>query len=167
MTSKFRKQAIISQSLRQFRAKVAELHALPQDVSLKERNQTFSRLAREFGWIAGNSASTNSQILDYLKTCQRLAVVTRQIPPIPKPPYKVKGRLRASIIERDNYRCQYCGHKGTKNWDPDGRRWHIDHMLPRSRGGTSKPDNLALSCAKCNIAKHMMTADEFATCIPT
>ena len=80
----FHKQAVITQSLRRFRAKVAELHSISQKLTWEQLSQTFSRLAREFAWIAGNSSSTNTQILDYLKTCQRLASVTRQIPPIPK-----------------------------------------------------------------------------------
>lgn len=161
MPSDFHKQAIITGSLRTFRAKVAEVHTLSEKLTWEELSQTFSRLAREFAWIAGNSSSTNTQILDYLKTCQRLASVTRQIPPIPKVSYKLKRSLRVSILERDNYTCRYCERKGTKKWDPDRYRWHIDHMLPRSRGGNNHPDNLALACAKCNMAKHMMTADEF------
>jgi hypothetical protein len=29
----------------------------------------------------------------------------------------------------------------------------IDHIIPRSRGGSSDPDNLALSCPHCNAHK--------------
>lgn len=30
---------------------------------------------------------------------------------------------------------------------------HIDHVIPRSRGGTDDMDNLAVSCAPCNLSK--------------
>ena len=42
--------------------------------------------------------------------------------------------------------------------------YHIDHMLPISRGGTNGPENLALACAPCNLSKHTKTAEEFMTC---
>ena len=42
--------------------------------------------------------------------------------------------------------------------------YHIDHMLPISRGGTNGPENLALACAPCNLSKHTKTAEEFIAC---
>ncbi len=42
--------------------------------------------------------------------------------------------------------------------------YHIDHMFPISRGGTNGPENLALSCAPCNLSKHTKTAEEFMSC---
>jgi hypothetical protein len=37
----------------------------------------------------------------------------------------------------------------------------IDHMVPRSRGGSGKIDNLTLSCRSCNSKKGRRTATEF------
>lgn len=37
----------------------------------------------------------------------------------------------------------------------------IDHLQPRSRGGSSKPDNLIFCDKLCNTAKGNLTADEF------
>lgn len=34
------------------------------------------------------------------------------------------------------------------------RQYHIDHILPISRGGTSWPYNLQLTCPHCNHSKH-------------
>jgi len=42
--------------------------------------------------------------------------------------------------------------------------YHIDHMLPISRGGTNGPENLALACAPCNLSKFTKTAEEFMAC---
>jgi len=40
-------------------------------------------------------------------------------------------------------------------------KYHVDHKLPVSRGGTNNPSNLQLTCPRCNILKGAMTHDEF------
>ena len=40
------------------------------------------------------------------------------------------------------------------------RNMTIDHIIPRSRGGTDDPDNLQLLCAACNSTKSNRTQDE-------
>lgn len=38
---------------------------------------------------------------------------------------------------------------------PDGTKYPtIDHKLPKSKGGSNKPDNLVLSCIDCNMKKN-------------
>ncbi|NTG86182.1 HNH endonuclease [Agrobacterium rhizogenes] len=49
------------------------------------------------------------------------------------------------VAERDTHRCVYCG-------DIEGP-FHFDHLFPRSRGGSDKPDNIVIACAPCNLAK--------------
>src|SRR4051794_27297769 len=34
-----------------------------------------------------------------------------------------------------------------------GATFHVEHIVPSSRGGTSDPDNLAWSCPGCNLRK--------------
>jgi hypothetical protein len=53
------------------------------------------------------------------------------------------------IFARDEGRCQYCrlaqfGH---------GATFHIDHVLPRSRGGPTSLENLVLQCPNCSLRK--------------
>lgn len=50
---------------------------------------------------------------------------------------------RHAIKNRDNHKCAYCGKKGTT----------IDHIIPQSRGGTSKWDNVITCCHDCNSKK--------------
>lgn len=50
---------------------------------------------------------------------------------------------RRSVFARDNHRCQYCG----------GTAENIDHVVPRSRGGTHSWDNVVAACRRCNAAK--------------
>ena len=47
------------------------------------------------------------------------------------------------MFARDNYRCQYC-HAAAEN---------IDHVIPRSRGGTHTWDNVVAACRACNARK--------------
>lgn len=61
---------------------------------------------------------------------------------------------RSRILMRDRYRCQYCGRKGTA-FDLT-----LDHILPRSRGGETVPENLCAACQMCNNRKSDRTPEE-------
>ncbi|WP_253188500.1 HNH endonuclease [Leptolyngbya sp. 'hensonii'] len=48
------------------------------------------------------------------------------------------------VFRRDNHTCQYCG--STKHLT-------LDHIIPRSKGGTHTWDNVVTACEKCNSGK--------------
>lgn len=50
---------------------------------------------------------------------------------------------RRTVFARDGHRCQYCGLAAES----------IDHVLPRSRGGTHTWDNVVAACRRCNARK--------------
>ena len=52
---------------------------------------------------------------------------------------------RRSILARDNYTCQYCGHQA--------RDLTIDHVVPKRTGGKSTWENLVCCCRRCNTKK--------------
>jgi 5-methylcytosine-specific restriction endonuclease McrA len=52
---------------------------------------------------------------------------------------------RSNILLRDDETCQYCGKRS--------RDLTLDHILPRSRGGTSNWENLVACCKSCNGKK--------------
>lgn len=54
---------------------------------------------------------------------------------------------RRNIFERDDNRCQYCGGKFERS------ELTLDHVVPRSRGGTSTWNNIVLACIRCNLRK--------------
>lgn len=61
-----------------------------------------------------------------------------------KVPYTTRVALnRRAVFARDNFRCQYC-HAAAEN---------IDHVIPRSRGGTHTWDNVVAACRACNARK--------------
>lgn len=65
---------------------------------------------------------------------------------------------RAAVYLRDGFRCVYCGEL------PAGVAYrthptaialglHVDHVIPRSHGGTNDAKNLVTSCDTCNRSK--------------
>ena len=59
-------------------------------------------------------------------------------------PYRSRVPLsRRAVFARDGHRCQYCN-RAAEN---------IDHVVPRSRGGTHSWDNVVASCRSCNAHK--------------
>jgi len=69
--------------------------------------------------------------------------------PLAKPLTSKEGH---GILERDRYRCQYCGLDGMANFE-NSLVMTVDFVLPRSRKGGKKPDNLVAACRACNVIK--------------
>jgi len=61
---------------------------------------------------------------------------------------------RARIYIRDNYRCQYCGEQKS------AKELTLDHIVPRSQGGESIPQNLVTACVRCNQRKGNRTPEQ-------
>lgn len=58
-------------------------------------------------------------------------------------------RLRFRILERDGFKCRYCG----RNPRDHDTVLHVDHIIPSSKGGTNEDDNLITACIDCNQGK--------------
>jgi CRISPR/Cas system Type II protein with McrA/HNH and RuvC-like nuclease domain len=58
---------------------------------------------------------------------------------------------RHRIFKRDNHQCVYCGSR---------RDLTLDHVIPKSRGGSNDWMNLVTSCSKCNVKKADRTPEE-------
>jgi 5-methylcytosine-specific restriction endonuclease McrA len=73
-------------------------------------------------------------------------------------PQKVKYR-RGLLLERQGGRCFYCDQ--TLSVPPAGECNHtngpdtatLDHIIPRSQGGSNEIRNLVLACLSCNGAR--------------
>jgi 5-methylcytosine-specific restriction endonuclease McrA len=64
-----------------------------------------------------------------------------------RPPTTVS---RAGVLRRDSRRCAYCFSRGDT----------IDHVVPRSRGGTHTWENCVACCGRCNTRKADRMLDE-------
>ena len=59
-------------------------------------------------------------------------------------PYRATAPLtRRAVFARDEWRCQYCGATAE----------NLDHVIPKSRGGTHTWDNVVAACRRCNSKK--------------
>jgi len=65
--------------------------------------------------------------------------------------WKVPPVNRREVLRRDGYSCQYCG---------STRSLTIDHVIPRSRGGQHRWDNVVAACERCNTRKGDRTPEE-------
>ena len=61
--------------------------------------------------------------------------------------------IRNYLLEKHGHKCFYCG-KTVSGFE-------VEHMFPKSRGGSNRIDNLTLSCHACNQKKDTLTAEEF------
>lgn len=50
---------------------------------------------------------------------------------------------RRIVLKLCNHTCRYCGDYAT----------HVDHVIPKSRGGSDEFSNLVAACARCNLRK--------------
>ncbi len=64
------------------------------------------------------------------------------------------------VIEKfgENPRCYLTGERINIH---KPRTYQFDHIIPKSRGGTSDIDNLGICTKQANLAKSDMTLDEF------
>lgn len=54
-----------------------------------------------------------------------------------------------NVFERDNFRCAYCG----KTSYEDNVKLIVEHIFPRSKGGTNESHNIITACSDCNNRK--------------
>jgi len=60
-----------------------------------------------------------------------------------------------NVFARDDYKCQYCGKEIER-----GCEMTLDHVNPRSQGGTTCWENTVLACRSCNFKKGGRTPKE-------
>lgn len=66
-----------------------------------------------------------------------------------KPLTSEEGRR---ILERDKYRCQYCGLDGMSSFE-NSLIMTVDFLLPRAKKGKKTAANLVTACRPCNVIK--------------
>ena len=80
-----------------------------------------------------------------------------------QPIIALEGRVRprfslplcnATLFRRDDHRCLYCGHQYSR------RELTRDHVLPTSRGGSNRWENVVAACRRCNWQKDNRTPEE-------
>ena len=93
-------------------------------------------------------------------TCERVRFDTQKLlhPDIQSTEYQ-QGTLfgyeiREYLLEKWGRKCAYC--------DTQNVPLQIDHMIPKSKGGSNRVDNLTLACASCNQKKSNLPLEVFS-----
>jgi 5-methylcytosine-specific restriction endonuclease McrA len=139
-------------------------------LNLRHRRPRFENRVRPRGWMPPSLRSRIGNVLTWACRYGRWAPLGRieiervkfdtallQNPEITGILYQ-RGELfgweiRGYLLEKFGRRCVYCGQGETA--------FEIDHVVPKSRGGSDRVSNLVLSCHDCNRAKGDRTAAEF------
>ena len=133
------------------------------------RAARFLNRTRPQGWLAPSVKSRADNVINFIKKYKKLINInkimienvnfdTAQMSSDTKlcgvayqqgPLYQ--NKLRNFIFSRSNSKCVYCGAKAEE----------IDHIVPKSNGGTNSTYNLVASCRACNQMKSNFTLKEF------
>jgi len=141
-----------------------------RSANLRYRPPRFLNRRRAAGWLAPSLRSRVEHVVHWSKRYQRFAPIScievewvkfdtqlLQNPELSGIDYQrgelVGWEIRAYLLEKWERRCAYC-HITTVPFE-------LDHLVPRSRGGSHRVSNLVLACHACNQAKGDRTAAEF------
>ncbi len=137
---------------------------------LRYRPKRFSNRKKRTGWLAPSLQhrleTTWTWIERFRKripmtaiTCERVRFDTQRLlnPEIEGVEY-ARGTLfgyevREYLLEKWGRKCAYC--------DAENTPLQIDHITPRSRGGSDRIDNLTLACCACNQQKSNHAVEAF------
>ena len=62
---------------------------------------------------------------------------------------RVDDPLRGNVANRSGEQCEYCHYP--EHFSPSS--FEVEHIVPRSAGGTTEMHNLAFACSHCNVHK--------------
>ena len=144
-----------------------------RSANLRYRAPRFNNRTKPKGWLAPSLQHRVDTVTAWVNRLNRLAPVTAisqelvrfdtqklDNPEINGVEYQ-QGTLlgyevREYLLEKWGRECAYCGTADTP--------LEIEHVIPRSRGGSNRVSNLTLSCHPCNQSKDALSlVDFFAT----
>ncbi|WP_312846411.1 RNA-guided endonuclease IscB [Deinococcus rubellus] len=144
------------------------LRSARRNRKLRHRPARFLNRTKPAGWLPPSLMHRVLTIKSWAKRLDRLTPLdafsmelvsfdTQKMmnPDIQREEYQ-KGTLfgtevRAYLRQKWDDKCAYCGKKGEE----------VEHLVPRSRGGSNRINNLVWSCRKCNEEKDNLTLEEF------
>ncbi len=141
--------------------------------NLRYRAPRFNNRTKPKGWLAPSLQHRVDTIMAWVKRLSTLTPITAisqewvrfdtqrlENPEISDIEYQ-QGTLlgyevREYLLEKWGRECAYCGTADTP--------LEIEHVVPRSRGGSSRVSNLTLACHACNQAKDVLPLTAFFAC---
>lgn len=138
--------------------------------NLRYRPARFNNRRRAEGWLPPSLMSRVENITNYLKRIQKFVPVNSvsqelvrfdtqlmQNPDISGVEYQ-QGTLhgfevKEYLLEKWGRECVYCKKKNVP--------LQVEHIVPKSKGGSDRPSNLTVSCEPCNLKKGAKSIGEF------
>lgn len=134
------------------------------------RQPRFLNRTRPKGWLAPSLESRMGNVETWVARLRRLAPIhaismelvrfdtqvmqNAEISGVAYQQGELQGyEIRQYVLEKWKRMCAYCGEIGVP--------LEIEHLVPRSRGGSDRVSNLTLACHACNQKKGTKTAAEF------
>jgi hypothetical protein len=97
-------------------------------------------LTPENAWLLGQQSS-------YSAAQKAFAIGSPHLMYVRAKRTQISRAMRRAVFERDEGMCRHCGRPLRFN------SFHVDHLVPIARGGGNEMQNLAASCAPCNLSK--------------
>lgn len=72
----------------------------------------------------------------------------------------IRAEKRLALYIRDRFQCAYCG-RDLRHAAPN--EITLDHLLPRSAGGSNEATNLITACVSCNSSRQDKPWMDYAT----
>ena len=134
------------------------------------REPRFSNRTRKEGWLAPSLQSRVDNIFTWIKRLLKVTPISSiaietvrfdmqkiQNPEISGVKYQqgdlLGYEIREYLLEKWGRKCVYCNAEDT--------RLEIDHIIPKSKGGSNRVSNLVISCRACNVKKANSALHEF------
>jgi hypothetical protein len=127
------------------------------------RNQLIAQLKKleAKGCIAIGDTTREGTLYHVVLPREIPFVITKLVsrPVVDDDDYFTDTERRRLVYERDKWTCGYCGDK------VNAENASIDHIIPQSKGGTHRKDNLRTACLICNSIKSGKTEAEAAVAL--
>ena len=134
------------------------------------RAARFNNRTRKEEWLAPSLQSRVDNIFTWIKRLLKVALISSiavetvrfdmqkiQNPEISGAEYQqgdlMGYEIREYLLEKWGRKCAYCNAENT--------RLEIDHITPKSKGGSNRVSNLTISCRACNVLKANNPITEF------
>ena len=133
------------------------------------REARFLNRTNSKGWLAPSVKSRADNVINFIRKYKKLLNITKiEIERVSfdvtqmSSEIKLYGidyqqgslyqkKLRDFVFSRSNGKCSYCGKQAQE----------IDHIVPRSKGGTNSVNNLTATCRACNEKKSNLSLKAF------
>ena len=146
--------------------KVTKMSAIPLDELMRNLKKVWDSLGRQprysdmfasfslyspniYGNRFGKWYDVLKAFIEFQKTGKCKLITNKKFVGNKNKRKAVSKSMRYDILKRDNFKCR-CGASPATN---PLIKLHVDHIIPRAKGGKTSPDNLQTLCSDCNDGK--------------